>query len=133
MIIFRTLVNVFLLTYQVGTCCVYVVFVAKNFKFVIDGSLEKPIAVEIYILGSIIPFTLILFVRNLKLLAPVSAVATVIALITFCVVAYYLVRGLPPISEVPMIAHPIRYPLYFGTTLFALLAIGVVSKILVKI
>lgn len=41
-------------------------------------------------------------------------------------VLYYVFQDLPSISEVPAVAPIERFPLYFGTVLFALEAVGVV-------
>lgn len=41
-------------------------------------------------------------------------------------VCYYVFQDIPSISERDMVAPLSRYPLYFGTTLFALEAVGVV-------
>lgn len=40
---------------------------------------------------------------------------------------YYVLDGLPPLSEREPIGPPIEFPLFFGTTLFAIEAVGVVS------
>lgn len=116
----------FLILNQLGICCVYVVFVASNFKLVIDESLPKPWAVEMYILMIMLPFVLMLSVKNLKMLAPFSLAANIVALVTFGVVGYYFFTNLPHIKHAAYFASPLKYPLYFGTTLFAILAIGVV-------
>lgn len=41
-------------------------------------------------------------------------------------VLYYILDDLPPLSEREMVADLGRFPLFFGTTLFALEAVGVV-------
>lgn len=41
-------------------------------------------------------------------------------------VCWYIFQDIPDISEREMVADITRYPLYFGTTLFALEAVGVV-------
>lgn len=119
----------FLLSNQIGACCVYVVFVSATFKAIVDDSLEKPIAIELYMLSFLCFFVLMLSVRNLKFLARSSLVANIITLVTFAVVGYYMFQDLPSISKPVAFAPIVRYPLSFGTALFAMSAVGVVSTI----
>lgn len=119
--------DTFLVTYQVGICCVYVVFVAVNVKAVFDQILDANISIVIYMLCVLLPFILINSIRNLKLLAPFSIVANIITFITFGILGYYLFQDMPSINEVPLFGTLYTYPLFFGTTLFALEAVGVVS------
>lgn len=121
------MVDTFLITYQVGICCVYVVFVAVNLKAVGDEVLGKSISIIVYMLVMLVPFILINSIRNLKLLAPFSIVANILTFITFGMLSYYIFQDMPSISEVPMFGRLYTYPLFFGTTLFALEAVGVVS------
>ncbi|XP_044254420.1 proton-coupled amino acid transporter-like protein CG1139 [Tribolium madens] len=119
------LVDFFLIAYQLGICCVYIVFVGVNVKVVLDQYLGKT-SITIYILCTFIPFLLINCIRNLKLLAPFSTLANIITLASFGVVCYYVFQDLPDISDRPSFGRLYTYPLFFGTTLFALEAVGVV-------
>lgn len=120
------LVDVFLILYQLGICCVYVLFVAVNIKSICDEFTTTKISVELYMLMTFVPFVLINSIRNLKLLAPWSTVANVLTFICFGIVCYYVFQNLPSIGDVPAIGTAYHYPLFFGTTLFALEAVGVV-------
>ncbi|XP_017767789.1 PREDICTED: proton-coupled amino acid transporter-like protein CG1139 [Nicrophorus vespilloides] len=120
------LVDFFLIIYQLGICCVYVVFVAVNIKAVVDQYTTNPIALELYILMLLIPFILINSIRNLKLLAPFSTLANVLTFASFGIVLYYIFQDLPDIKERPNFGTLYTFPLFFGTTLFALEAVGVV-------
>ncbi|XP_030745998.1 proton-coupled amino acid transporter-like protein CG1139 [Sitophilus oryzae] len=123
------LTNFFLIFYQVGTCCVYVVFVGKNLKYVGDVYTSSPWSLYLYMTMIFVPFLLILCVKNLKLLAPFSVVANIITLITFGVVCWYIFQGLPKFSDRPAMGSIMNYPLYFGTSLFSLQSVGVVITI----
>lgn len=126
MIFFRILVDFFLVIYQLGICCVYVVFVAVNIKAVADQYTETAISVKLYILMLLVPFILINSIRNLKLLAPFSTLANVLTFASFGIVLYYIFQDLPNIDERPHFGTAYTFPLFFGTTLFALEAVGVV-------
>lgn len=66
-------------------------------------------------------------IRNLKFLAPFSTFANFITLISFGIILYYIFDV--PVSTESKIAFGklTDFPLFFGTVLFALEAIGVVS------
>lgn len=118
--------NFFLIVYQIGICCVYIVFVAVNVKSVVNQHLSTDVDLKLYFLALFVPFLLIMCIRNLKLLAPFSVLANIITFITFGVVLYYVVQDLPSFSDRPSFGTLFNYPLYFGTTLFSLQAVGVV-------
>ncbi|CAG9841153.1 unnamed protein product [Diabrotica balteata] len=121
--------NFFLIVYQVGICCVYVVFVGVNIKAVCDEYIKPEINQTLYILMFFIPFLLIMMLRNLKLLVPFSYLANFITLLTFGVCGYYVFQNLPAFSSLPAFGPLDKYPLYFGTCLFSLQAVGVVISL----
>lgn len=53
------IINTFLLIYQLGTCCVYVVFVSSNIKAIADYYTENDTDVRIYMLIILLPLILI--------------------------------------------------------------------------
>lgn len=127
-IFYSAIVDGFLIVNQTGNCCIYVVFVAENFKLVIDTYMKYPISIELYIVVvCFIPCALMLAVRNLKWLAPFSLAATVMSFVTIAVVIYY-VSDVPSIENRSFFGHAKGYPLFFGTVLFAVSSIGVVSE-----
>lgn len=73
------IVDGFLIIYQLGICCVYIVFVAKNIKEFADQWYNIP--VEYHMLILLLPLILLNCIRNLKLLAPFSTLANVITFI----------------------------------------------------
>lgn len=79
-------------------------------------------------LAFLLPLILINYIKNLKLLVPLSSCANVLTIISFGIILYYLIReditfeGKEPVGEWK------NFPLFFGTVLFALEAIGVVSR-----
>ncbi|XP_043286121.1 proton-coupled amino acid transporter-like protein CG1139 [Venturia canescens] len=119
------IVDAFLIAYQLGICCVYIVFIATNIKQVADEYWTH-LSIEIHMLILLVPLTLINYVRNLKLLAPFSTVANVITFIGLGMILAYVFDGLPPLSEREMVGSLRNFSLYFGTTLFALEAVGVI-------
>lgn len=121
--------DIFLIVYQLGICCCYIVFVGLNVKDVLDVYLSEPISVEVCMLICLIPFVLINLIRNLKLLAPFSSLANVLTFVSFGIILYYIFKGgLPEFGTLPSFGTLYTFPLFFGTTLFALEAVGVVSS-----
>lgn len=125
-LISRHMVNGFLLIYQLGTCCVYIVFIAKNVKSILDEHIDD-IAIEIYMLIFLLPLILINWIRNLKLLAPFSTFANGVTVVSFVIILYYIFHTGVTFENREAVADISTFPLYFGTVLFALEAIGVVS------
>lgn len=48
-------INVFLLIYQLGTCCVYVVFVSSNIKGIVDLYTKEEVDVRLIMLITLLP------------------------------------------------------------------------------
>ncbi|XP_075229301.1 proton-coupled amino acid transporter-like protein acs isoform X2 [Lycorma delicatula] len=119
------IVDGFLISYQLGICCVYIMFVATNVKQVADMYVT-PIDVRIHMLILLIPLIIQTYIRNLKLLAPFSQLANVITFVGIGITMYYVFRDLRPIDSVPYVGEPRNFVLYMGTTLFALEAVGVI-------
>ncbi|XP_012267231.2 proton-coupled amino acid transporter-like protein CG1139 [Athalia rosae] len=119
------IVDGFLIIYQMGICCVYIVFVAENIKQVTDQYFS-PIDVKIHMLILLLPLVLINYIRNLKLLAPFSTVANIITFVGLGMILSYVFDELPSMAEREFVGSLRNFSLYFGTTLFALEAVGVV-------
>lgn len=74
-----------------------------------------------------IPLIFLNWIRNLKLLVPVSMVANVLQMSSIVVVFYYIFRDrLPPINSVPAFGSWGGLPLFFGTAIFSLETITLV-------
>ncbi|XP_050086530.1 proton-coupled amino acid transporter-like protein CG1139 [Anopheles aquasalis] len=120
------IVNVFLLIYQLGTCCVYVVFVSSNIKAIADYYTETDTDVRLFMLIILLPLILINWVRNLKFLAPFSTIANFITLVSFGIILYYIFREPISFEDRDKVGTMSGFALFFGTVLFALEAIGVI-------
>ncbi|XP_069701054.1 proton-coupled amino acid transporter-like protein CG1139 [Periplaneta americana] len=118
-------VNAFLIIYQLGICCVYVVFVATNIKQVVDQYWYE-VDVRLYMVMLLLPLILINYVRNLKLLAPFSSFANVVTFVGLGITMYYVFDNIPSPAERKLSGNVLEFPLFIGTTLFALEAVGVI-------
>lgn len=121
------IVDVFLIVYQLGICCVYIVFVATTVKKVVDVY-HDPLDVRLHMLFLLIPLILINYIRNLKRLAPLSTIANIVTFVGLGIVLYFVFQDLPSIQDenINYVGTLKGFPLYVGTTLFALEAVGVI-------
>lgn len=83
--------------------------------------------IEVYMVIVLLPLILINWIRNLKRLAPFSTVANGVTVISFGIILYYIIRDGPTLENREPVGQLKHFPLFFGTVLFALEAIGVVS------
>ncbi|KAJ8919875.1 hypothetical protein NQ315_006404 [Exocentrus adspersus] len=120
--------NTFLLLYQLGTCCVYTVFIGENVQKVLseyfDGVDERLI-----MLAFLLPLIFINYIKNLKLLVPLSSFANVLTVISFGIILYYLIKEDITLEDRKPVGNWRDFPLFFGTVLFALEAIGVIMPL----
>lgn len=63
----------------------------------------------------------------MKFLAPFSTFANAITLVSFGIILYYIFREPFTVEDKIAVGPLSQFPLFFGTVLFALEAIGVVS------
>lgn len=125
----RGIINLFLVVDLIGCCCVYIVFVTKNLKQVIDLHVDNEIDLGYYMLA-LLPLLIVMnLVRNLKYLAPFSMVANVLIGTGMGITFYYIFQDLPSVSSRPQFATWSQLPLFFGTAIFALEGIGVVMPL----
>ncbi|CAD7002920.1 unnamed protein product [Ceratitis capitata] len=104
------LVDGFLAFYHFGICCVYVVFISESIKQIVDEYLV---------------------VLDYQKPENVSAIFNYCQLnaIRFGIVLYYIFATLPPISTRKPFQEISRLPIFFGTVLFAIEAVGVILAI----
>ncbi|XP_066147989.1 proton-coupled amino acid transporter-like protein CG1139 isoform X1 [Euwallacea fornicatus] len=124
-------INLFLVIDLLGCCCVYIVFVAKNLKQVVDVYTpdDYHFDTRLYMaamLPLLIPVNLI---KNLKFLSPLSMIANILVAVGMSVTFYYIFSDLPSFDSQPAYESVTKLPIFFGTAIFALEGIGVVMPL----
>lgn len=121
------MINSFLVIDLIGCCCVYIVFVGDNFKVVVNNHFNLDWSVRIYMV-MLLPLLLLFgLVKNLKYLAPFSMIANGLIATGMGITFYYFFNDTSKFQDVPAFADFKQLPLFFGTAIFALEGIGVVS------
>lgn len=111
-----------------GTCSVYTVIIAENFKAVIEMYTPE-VDVRLYIAALVVPLVLLGFVPNLKYLAPVSMIANGFMGVGLGITIYYLCINLKPIQTLEMAGPIDGIPPFLCIVIFAMEAIGVVMPL----
>lgn len=124
----RMMVDIGIFVTYFGTCSAYTVIVAKNFDKVLTEYYGE-YNIRYYILALLIPLIILCYVPNLKYLTPISMFANVLMAVGLGITCYYLVIGLPSVSERKLAVDVAQFPTFFSITIFALEAIGVVMPL----
>lgn len=117
-------IDAFVLGNQLGCCTSYIIFVASNIQAIVERYLPH-LALRWYMFIVTIPLILLSWVRDLKYLAPFSTVAMSVTLGCFAVILYYVFKTIPSIDDKVAFGTIASFPLFFGTAMFSLEAMGV--------
>ncbi|XP_075230257.1 proton-coupled amino acid transporter-like protein acs [Lycorma delicatula] len=118
-------VQIFIVSMQIGICCVIIVFTGATFKMLIDGLLGRvTLKLWLYLILFTIPMLATALIKDLKYLAPLSFIANILLTISTFIVIFLISQDLPPISSRKYVGDFHGYPIFFGTFLFAVSSIG---------
>uniref|UniRef100_A0A8D8S6T2 Proton-coupled amino acid transporter 4 n=1 Tax=Cacopsylla melanoneura TaxID=428564 RepID=A0A8D8S6T2_9HEMI len=121
----RRLVKMFVIITQLGFCCVYFVFVSES-SHQICLALGYKYKVEYHMAMWLAPILATALIRNLKYIAPISALANLIMGLGIAAIYYYILQDLPEISSRQYVGNVQQIPLFFGTIIFAFEGIALV-------
>ncbi|XP_047544294.1 proton-coupled amino acid transporter-like protein pathetic [Vanessa atalanta] len=130
---FRIFILVSLFLTYFGTCSVYTVIIAKNIMQVVLHYMEdqkEVLGIRIFIIILLVPLIFMVWIKNLKYLAPVSMVANLFMGLGLGITFYFLVgTGGLDFNKVVSVKPPSEWPEFFSLTIFAMEAIGVVMPL----
>ncbi|XP_022124023.2 proton-coupled amino acid transporter-like protein pathetic [Pieris rapae] len=129
---FRIFILTSLFLTYFGTCSVYSVIIAKNILQVVQLYVKsaEDLSIRIIIVLLLIPLIFMVWIKNLKYLAPVSMIANLFMGLGLGITVYFLVgTGELNIGKVALIKSPVKWPEFFSLTIFAMEAIGVVMPL----
>jgi len=73
-----------------------------------------------------VPLIFLCWIRKLKYLSPVSLISNTLQSASLVLIFYYLFQDLPPVESRPAVGSLSKWPLYFGTAVFAFEGISLV-------
>ncbi|KAL1226728.1 Neutral amino acid uniporter [Trichinella spiralis] len=124
---FREMINGMLYLLQFGSCSVYFIFIAENIRQAVDPHGTLPIVAYI---AFVLPVEMVLCsIRQLKWLSIPSTLANVVYVVAFAIVFYYVFDQFPSWQRLPAIQTPERWPLAFGSIMFAFSSAGTILPI----
>lgn len=90
------------------------------------------VALRLHLTCVLVPAILINLVKDLKLMTPLSGISNIATILGLILVFYYLLEDdLEIESDMLYIRNIHDFPIFIGTSLFALEAVGVVSTLAV--
>ncbi|KRX49821.1 Proton-coupled amino acid transporter 4 [Trichinella murrelli] len=124
---FREMINGMLYLLQFGSCSVYFIFIAENIRQAVDPHGTLPIVAYI---AFVLPVEMVLCsIRQLKWLSIPSTLANIVYVVAFAIVFYYVFDQFPSWQRLPAIQTPERWPLAFGSIMFAFSSAGTILPI----
>uniref|UniRef100_A0A2A4J1N1 Amino acid transporter transmembrane domain-containing protein n=1 Tax=Heliothis virescens TaxID=7102 RepID=A0A2A4J1N1_HELVI len=125
--IFANAVDAVLIFWQIGVCAIFLVFTSENLKQTVIWAGGPELSLRILICCLFPILVIVGMVKDLKLLAPLSTFANGCTVIGLVLVFFYLVEDdVNPDESHFKLKSLIDIPIFIGTVLYALEAVGVI-------
>ena len=109
----------FIIITQFGFCIVYNIFVATNMSEAVKTLWGVHLTMTVWLLITFVIMVPYNFIRNWETLAFFSTFANFLQISGLIFILWDLVHGLPSIGDRETFAPAERWPLYFGTVIYA--------------
>ncbi|KPI91887.1 Proton-coupled amino acid transporter 4 [Papilio xuthus] len=119
-------VEIVLIFWQLGICVIFFVFVAENVKQICDFHGYEA-SLRLHLCFVLVPTILLNLVKDLKLMTPLSSISNIVTIFGLILVFFYLIE-----DDMVLDSEKLRLkkfddiPIFIGTALFALEAVGVI-------
>ncbi|KAE9547383.1 hypothetical protein FO519_009403, partial [Halicephalobus sp. NKZ332] len=101
----RIMVNSAIAVFQLGICIIYYIFVAVHIQEIVEQYWSPGLSKYTYMLIILIPFILINFSRNLKIITVISLVGNVIMMVSLAFIYQYLIQQPHQLDSLPWIGN----------------------------
>ncbi|XP_024085433.1 proton-coupled amino acid transporter-like protein CG1139 isoform X2 [Cimex lectularius] len=115
---FISTTNILLIGTQLGSVCVYIIFISSNVKAAMDPYIGEH-TIRFYTLFLAIPILAMSMVISLKRLAFISTFGNIVLLCSVVAVMYYSTRDMAALSQARMFGSVAHLPQFFGAVFFA--------------
>ncbi|KAF5272704.1 hypothetical protein FQA39_LY07731 [Lamprigera yunnana] len=124
-------INIFMVSYQIGVCTSYIIFMSENIKDVYElNNPDSKIALELYMLMLLVPIFIISSVPNMKLMAKFSLLSNLICFIACAIMTKIMLHGeMPPVSKLNKTGEFLDTAVSCGIILFAISAMAVLVQV----
>ncbi|XP_026326528.1 proton-coupled amino acid transporter-like protein pathetic [Hyposmocoma kahamanoa] len=113
-----------------GACAVYVILIVDSVQQIVDYfAVDNGLSKAMYCAMSLVPILIFTQIKNLKFLAPFSAIANILLVLTFLICLHYICKDFPGLDSQPMLVKIEQWPLFIATVIFAMEGIGVVLPV----
>nr|XP_022916346.1 proton-coupled amino acid transporter-like protein CG1139 [Onthophagus taurus] len=129
--ILAKITDFFIVFYQCGVICIYILFVSVTLQRVTNNVLDKEIPLGFYMLIMVIPCMLINSLKDLNISVPFSYLSLSITCFVVYLIFYYCLRdGLPDYKTTRHYYSDIKkLPMFFGTTVYSFTSVPVVVSV----
>ncbi|VVC38343.1 Amino acid transporter, transmembrane domain [Cinara cedri] len=126
----RFVTDTLIVLYQLGSNCIYIVFISENIKAVVDVYTDGNTDVRMCMFAILIPLWSTIWLKDFKVLSPFSTIVTYLTMASFTIIFYYIFRDMPSLEHRNKVGTASNIPLALGTVLFAMEAIGAILPLL---
>ncbi|KAM3968091.1 proton-coupled amino acid transporter-like protein pathetic [Aphomia sociella] len=114
----------------IGVSCIFTVLISDSVKQLLDTYYPVYILpIQYYCLILLVPLCLLVQIRYLKFLAPLSLIANILLVATFAICLYYIFKDGFTLSGRKVVGDASRFPAFLSTIIFAMEGIGVVMPV----
>ncbi|XP_026327034.1 proton-coupled amino acid transporter-like protein pathetic [Hyposmocoma kahamanoa] len=119
-----------LLCTYLGVCCIFTVLIAESIKQLLDTYVQSfVLSTEYYCLILLVPLCILVQIKHLKFLAPLSLLANIFLIATFVICLYFIFEAKLDIKDKKVIGTWQEFPAFLSTVIFAMEGIGVVMPV----